>query len=209
MAKKKIYQELKVGKWVRWKTAEGLLMTGHVVGEAGLNRANEYVYPIELLNGNRTAVKREKLEIIPSLKAGVISQKRKNELIAQCDNYNKNVKTMGKKDNNGGDIDLNALVSAREKEIEDLRGKLDEANRQLVLKTQEAQKLSAKVETLEKDIETLKNNPDVLLLSNRIYETADKLQKIVEQLLNDVSEANNSIALDLLPIIYSLITFKR
>lgn len=150
-----------------------------------------------MLNGSKTAVSKDKLTVIPSLKAGKLSQKRRSELLEECVSYNQVDMADKKKD----DIDKESLLQAREKEIEDLRQKLEEYKD---LK-ENFTRLQERSKELLAENELLKKNTDVSTLVQAVSENVEKLKKIIDGLLGDVTEPSNGIVMDLLPIVYSLI----
>lgn len=188
---------LKIGKWVRWRNSDGTNWIGHISGEPGTNRHGETVYPVEMLNGSKTAVSKDKLTVIPGLKAGKLSQKRRSELLEECVSYNQVDMADKKKD----DIDKESLLQAREKEIEDLRQKLEEYKD---LK-ENFTRLQERSKELLAENELLKKNTDVSTLVQAVSENVERLKKIIDGLLGDVTEPSNGIVMDLLPIVYSLI----
>lgn len=182
-----------VGKYVRWISPDGYMMAGQILDSPGKNRQDQYVYPVELLNGNKTAVSADKLEIIPNQRKNM-SATAKLALKNEIQNYNDMKK--GSNPNHNGGIDQTALLKARESEISDLKAQLETANKNLEIDERKIEELLGQLEESPIKIEQLRS-------------ATKELKELVENLLSDdIGEtiAPKAVLRGILPVVYQLIT---
>lgn len=184
---------LEVGRYVRWMSPEGYMMAGKILDAPGTNRQNQSVYPIELLNGTKTAVNADKLEVIPNSRKNM-SASGKLALKKEIENIN-NMKKGNNPNQNGG-IDQTALLKAREAEISDLKETISRNKQEYV-------ELQAKFDELSKMREETPVKIDV------IRTVTEELKQLVNDLLSDEqgeTVGTKAVARGLLPTIYKLVT---
>ena len=134
--------KLEKGKWVRWEN-NNQLNIGYIVDMPTTNRDGRNIYPIQLINGLKTAVGGDKLTIIPHIRKWKVSPKKIKEFKREIENFNSKEKE--------------GLVSEQE------NGKLMNQYKNRIQELETALKNEkGRVIELEKENESLKTNvPDV------------------------------------------------
>lgn len=77
------HKPLEEGHWVKWHTSDGFLMFGKVLGQPDLNRKNQFIVPVETLNGTKTVVLENSLEIVPHQPKGKMTDKKKQDIFVK------------------------------------------------------------------------------------------------------------------------------
>ena len=79
--------KLEKGKWVKWAN-NNQLNIGYIVDMPTTNREGRNIYPIQLINGLKTAVGGDKLTIIPHIRQGKVSPKKMKDFKKEIENFN-------------------------------------------------------------------------------------------------------------------------
>ena len=79
--------KLEKGKWVKWEN-NNQLNIGYIVDMPTTNREGRNIYPIQLINGLKTAVGGDKLTIIPHIRQGKVSPKKMKDFKKEIENFN-------------------------------------------------------------------------------------------------------------------------
>lgn len=86
--------KLEKGKWVRWEN-NNQLNIGYIVDMPTTNREGRNIYPIQLINGLKTAAGGDKLTIIPHIRQGKVSSKKIKEFKKEIENFNSKERERG------------------------------------------------------------------------------------------------------------------